>query len=150
MMPFLILLLIGTLNIARFAYTYYTLEKMMYALARYVGTQEGVDFCNSSDPNITAAINFALTGTTDASTPPLIANLTPSQIAIRIEQVDSTGALSQCSCSVPGCDTVNGGTPPAFIVVSIPGGYPMTPNIPLIPMDPIPLMPTVRVPYGGT
>ena len=39
--------------------------------------------------------------------------------------------------------------PPDFIVVSIPSGYPVTPHIRLLPMDPIPLRPTVRVPYGG-
>ncbi len=150
LLPFLILLLMGTLEIARFAYTYYALDKMMYAVARYAGTQQGVNFCDSADATVIAAKNFGLTGTADASTAPIITSLTADQIEVRIEQIDSAGGLNQCACSVPGCDTANGGTSPDFIVVSIPDGYQVTPHIPLVAMDPILLRPVVRVPYGGT
>jgi hypothetical protein len=150
-LPILILLLMGTLEIGRITYTYFTLHKIMYSLARYLGTQQGTNFCDSSDPNIVAALSFALNGTTDNSGTPIISNLTADMISIRIEQVDQTsGAISECPCAVPGCDAANGGLPPNFLVVSIPNGYNVTPRIPLIPMNPIPLKPQVRVPYGGT
>ncbi|MGI8742964.1 MAG: TadE/TadG family type IV pilus assembly protein [Bryobacteraceae bacterium] len=151
MLPVLILLLMGTLEIGRIAYTYYAVHKVLYGLARVLGTQQGVNFCDDNDPTVAAAKAYVLNGSSDASTAPLIGNLTADQISVRLEQVDPTsGALSECACSVPGCDTANGGVPPDFIVVSIPNGYPVTPHIPLIPMDPIPLRPVVRVPYGGT
>jgi hypothetical protein len=150
-LPILILLLMGTLEIGRIAFTYYTLHKIMYGLARDLGTLQGVNFCDNSDPAVAAAKAFALNGSSDSSAQALIGNLTADQISVRIEQVDATtGTLGECACSVPGCDTANGGLPPDFIVVSLPNGYPITPHIPLVSMDPIPLRPTVRIPYGGT
>ena len=47
--PLLVLLLMGMTELARLTYTYYTLHKILYNLARYVGTQQGVDFCGGSD-----------------------------------------------------------------------------------------------------
>jgi hypothetical protein len=150
-LPILILLLMGTLELGRIAYTYYTLTKIMYSMARYLGTQQGTNLCSSTDPNVVAAISFALNGSTDNSGLPVIADLTADMIAIRLESVDQTsGAISECACAVPGCDTSTGGTPPDYIVVYIPNGYSITPRIPLIPTTPILLKPQVRVPYGGT
>lgn len=150
-LPILILLLMGTLEIARITYTYFTLQKMMYAMARYVTTQQGANLCDSADPVVVAAKSFALTGTTDNSGTPILDSLTADMISIRLEQVDpTTGALSECPCGVPGCDTANGGTPPDYVVISIPNGYPIVPRIPLVANTAIPLKPVVRLPYGGT
>ena len=150
-LPVLFLLLFGTVEIAKITYTYYTIQKMLYGLARSVGTAQGVNFCDDGDPTVTSAKNIAATGTPDASGTPIVANLTPDMIQVRIERVDpNTGDLGVCDCTVTGCDTANGGLAPDFIVVSLPQGYPFAPHIPLIPSDPIPLRPVVRVPYGGT
>jgi TadE-like protein len=150
-LPILILLLLGTVEIAKITYTYYALQKTMFTLARYLGTQQGVNFCDDNDPAVIAAKNFAVTGTTDGSAAALINNLTADMLSVRSERVNSGGGtLDQCDCSPTGCDTANGGLPPDFIVVSIPQGYPVTPRIPLLPMDPIPLKPEIRVPFGGT
>ena len=151
LLPVLILLLMGTLEVGRITYTYYAVQKILYGLARTLSTQQGVNFCDNSDANVTAAKLFALTGTGDGSAAPLIGDLSADQISVRLEQVDpTTGALNECACAVPGCDTLNGGVSPDYIVVSVPNGYPITPHIPLLPMDPIPLRPVIRVPYGGT
>ncbi|MBV8730403.1 MAG: pilus assembly protein, partial [Acidobacteriia bacterium] len=48
--PILLALLIGTVQLGQIAYTYYMLEKLMFNLARYLGTQTGVNFCNGQDP----------------------------------------------------------------------------------------------------
>jgi Flp pilus assembly protein TadG len=150
-LPIVLLLLLGTVEIARITYTYYALQKTMYTLARYLGTQQGVNFCDDSNPAVIAAKNFAVTGTTDGSGAAVITNLTADMLSVRSERVNSAaGTLDQCDCSTTGCDTTNGGLSPDFIVVSIPQGYPMTPHIPLLPMDPIPLKPEIRVPFGGT
>ncbi len=150
-LPVLILLLMGTLEIARITYTYYTLHKMMYALARYVSTQQGANLCDTADPAVVAAKSFALNGTTDNSGTAILSDLTADMISIRLEQVDAaSGAINECACAVPGCDTSNGGLPPDYIVVSLPNGYSVTPHIPLIPTNPIALRPQVRLPYGGT
>lgn len=150
-LPILVLLIMGTLEIGRFIYTYHTLNKVMYALARYVTTQQGVDFCDSGDTTVAAALSFALNGSTDNSGQAILPLLTSDMINIRIEQADPvSGAVTECPCGVPGCDTANGGTSPNFVVVSIPSGYPVTPRIPLISNAAIPLKPVIRVPYGGT
>ena len=149
--PVLVLLMMGTVELARFTYTYYTLHKIMYALARYISTQQGVNFCDSNDAVVAAALSFALNGTTDNSGDAIVPNLTSDMISVRIEQADpASGAINECSCGVPGCDTTNGGTPPDYVVVSIPNGYMITPHIPLVPTTPFAFKPQVRVPYGGT
>lgn len=149
--PVLVLLLMGLVELGRVAYTYVALQKILYNLARYVGTQQGVNFCDESDATVVAAKNIALTGTTEATADPYVSNLTADQIQVRIERVNpETGALELCDCSSTGCDPNAGGLAPYSIVVSIPEGYPVQLRIPRLLLDPIPLKPLVRLPYGGT
>lgn len=150
LIPFIILLLVGMVNLARITYIYYTLRKTIYSIARYVGTQQGVNFCDATDPTVAAAINFGLTGTTDASQPVFVNGLLPSMIVITPEQIDPTAfTLSACPCGAPGCDPSQGGGAPDYIAVAI-QGYAVPVRIPGIQIDPIPLTPQVQVPYGGT
>jgi Flp pilus assembly protein TadG len=149
--PIIMLLLMGMVGLAKVAYIYYTLHKTMYALARYVGTQQGANFCDDSDPTVAAAKTFAITGGTDPTAQPILANLTPEMLQISVERIDpATQTLNGCDCTATGCDTSQGGLAPDFIVVSIPDGYPFQFNIPKLPLDPILLKPQIRVPYGGT
>jgi len=150
-LPFLLVLLMGMEQIGKVTYVYYTLKKAEYTVARYVGTQQGVNFCaGSSDPAIAAGINLALTGTTDGTGAVFIPNLTADMFVIQPERIDSTGATTICSCDVTGCDAAAGGGSPDFITVSIPSGYPVQPIIPFMTLQSIPLIPSVKVPYGGT
>jgi hypothetical protein len=149
--PVLVLLLMGVVELGRVAYTYVALEKILYNLARYLGTQQGVNFCDATDATVVAAKNVALTGTTEATADPYLPNLTADQIEVRIERVNpDTGGLELCDCSSTGCDAAAGGLAPDSIVVSIPEGYPVQLRIPHLLLDPIPLKPQVRLPYGGT
>lgn len=151
LIPIMILLLTGMVELTRLAYTYFTLQKILYSLGRYLGASQAVDFCNSADETLTAAKNYALTGSTDASSEPILPDLTADMLDVRIERHDAGAQeLGQCECSVTGCDAAAGGRPPDFVVVSIPNGYPVRLRIPLIPGDPIPLRPSLRLPYGGT
>lgn len=147
--PIMIGLLMAMVEIARVTYTYYSLHKMLYSIGRLVGTAQGVNFC--SDTGIVAdTITFALNGG-NTEGQPIIQSLQADQIEVRIERYDAaSGELSVCECSSTGCDTEAGGRPPDFVVVSIPDGYPMRLAIPGLNLDPIPLRPQVRVPYGGT
>lgn len=150
-LPIVLLLLFGTVEIGKITYTYYTLQKILSAAARYVGTQQGVNFCDAGDPSIVAAKQFAVSASVDTSANSVVQNLTADMISVRAERIDAnTGDLNECACSPTGCDAASGGLPPDFIVVSIPGGYPFAPHIPFIPTDPILLRPMVRIPYGGT
>ena len=149
--PIVLALLIGTVELAKLTYTYHSLQKVMYSLARYAGTQQGVNFCDENDPMLVAAKNFALTGQTDTAENPSVAGLTPGMFQIRVERVDpATQQLSICDCSAIGCDASQGGLPPDFIVVSLTNGYTVRPVFLGFSVDPFPLRPSVRVPYGGT
>ncbi len=149
--PILFALFIGMEELARVTYTYYMIQKTLAGLARYLGTQQGVNFCNSGDPILTAAVNNALTGTLDGSGAPLIAGLTPDMVLVTPEQYDSVGQqMSTCACGAPGCDTSQGGTAPAYIVVSLASGYTVRPLFLGFNINPFPLLPSVTVPYGGT
>lgn len=150
-LPMLFVLLMGMEQIAKVTYVYYTLKKAEYTIARYVGTQQGVNFCaGGSDPTIAAAINLAITGTTDGTGTPFIPNLTADMIVVQPERIDSTGAMTICTCDITGCDESAGGGSPDYISVSIPSGYPVAPIIPFTTLQSIPLVPSVKVPYGGT
>jgi len=146
--PILVALLIGTLQLARITYTYYTLEKLMYGVARSAGTQQGIDFCNGQDPIVQAAIANALL---DATGNPVVPGLTADMFQIQIERYDPVAqALSACDCSATGCDTSQGGLPPDFIVVSLTNGYSVQPVFWGFTPPPLALRPSVMVPYGGT
>lgn len=148
--PILLALLVGTIELGRVTYTYVALQKALYGLARYVGTQQGVNFCDDADPTVTAAKNLAITGTLDASAEPLIQGLTADMIQIRAERYSAANAeLGDCGCSAAGCDASQGGLPPDYIVVNLLNGYPIRPVFFGLSVDPILLRPHVRVPFGG-
>ncbi len=149
--PILLLLLLGMIELARITYTYYTVQKTLYAVGRLLGTRQGVNFCDDTDTAIQNAKNMALTGTEDGSGTPYIGGLTADQIQVRIERfTSSSGDIGECECSATACDTLNGGQPPDYVVVSIPSGFAVTLRIPGIPTDAILLRPRVRLPFQGT
>jgi hypothetical protein len=151
LIPILLALLIGTAQLAKVTYTYYMLQKTMFNLARYLGTQQGVNFCDTQDATVQAAINYALTGQTDSADNPVIGGLTPSMFRVRIERYDPTSQqVIECDCSATGCDPTQGGLAPGFITVSLTDGYPVRPVFWGFSVNAFALRPSVRVPYAGT
>ncbi len=148
--PILLILLVGMVELARVSYTYYTLNKILYSMARYLGTRQGLNFCDTSSEAIETAKNYVLRGSPDA-TEGILPGLTSDMVEIRIERRNpESDELELCECSDAGCDTSVGGLTPDYMVISIPDGYPIRLNIPTLQLDPIPLRPRVRVPFGGT
>ncbi len=148
-MPVLFLLISGVIQFGKITYLYYTLRKTEYAIARSVSIESGVNFCpDANDTSIQGAIEFALTGTSDGSGPPLVENLTAGMISVTTECIDpATGRPGACDSS--GCGSAVGAQRPDYVVVTIPGGYQVQPRIPFILVNPFPLRPTVAVPFGG-
>ena len=148
--PIIMLLLMGMVELARVSYTYYTLQKILYTLGRFVGTQQGLNFCDESSEQLQAAINYALRGAPgDAEL--ILPELQADMIQIRVERRNpESDELEECECSSTGCDAAQGGLAPDYLVVSLPDGYPIRLNIPRLLTDPIPLRPVVRIPFGGT
>jgi hypothetical protein len=146
LIPVIVLLLVGMAQIAKITYLYFTLKKAVYSVASYLSTQQSVNFCDSGDPLITAAVNFGLTGSTDNSLPVFVGGLTPDMISVTAQRLDGTDYAASCVGS-----PAFAGAGPDFITVSIPNGFLVQLRIPMLPtMDPIPLKPSVQVPYGGT
>lgn len=151
MFPLLMLLFLGLVEFARVGWTYFTAQKMLYTLARYISTQQGVNLCDAADLSVTQAKNLALTGTTDNSADPVITGLTADSFTLRAERLDpDSGEITECDCSATGCDAGQGGRAPDFISARFASGVSIQLRIPLLPSDPIILRPQVRVPYGGT
>ncbi len=150
-LPFLLLFLIGTIELGKIVYTYFALQKALYSIARLAGTQQGINLCDSNDPLLTDAVTAVLTGSIGGTGASLINGLSATDIQIRVERYDATSnSLSQCACSVLGCDTASGGAPPDFLVVSLVSGYTVSPVFPLFKVDAFQLRPQIRIPYGGT
>jgi hypothetical protein len=147
-LPVLFMLLFGMIELAKVAYTYYALQKVLYTVGRYVGTQRGINFCDDVDGIIDQAKQYAISGTPDG-TESFIRNLQADQIQVRIERFDESEEIGECECSATGCDTGAGGRGPDYVVVSIPDGYPLQLAIPQVPLDPILLRPRVRLPFQG-
>lgn len=152
LIPVLAMLLFGTIELARIGWTYFTIEKMFSQIARDAGTQQGINFCDTADPQLLNILNYATTATEDGSGTPILPNLTATNISVRIERIDSTsGTLGECDCSITGCDLSAGGRSPDFIVIYMPDGYTVSPRIPFMAaITPFLLRPHLRMPFGGT
>ena len=147
--PILLLLVVGMVQFGKLTYVYYTLKKNLYTAGRYLTVQQGVNFCDTADATIQAALAYAATGTTDGSGSPLIPDFTADMIQVQPECLDpNTGVLGDCVMS--GCDGAAGGPTPDYVVLSVPNGYQFPIRIPYLLLDPIPLKPQIRLPFGGT
>jgi hypothetical protein len=148
-LPVLFLLIGGVIQFGKITYTYYSLQKTMNTVASYLAVQNGVNFCpDAGDPTITAAIQFALTGTTDGSGPVAITGLTADMITVTTQCIDPV-TLAPGDCAAVGCGTPVGAQRPDFITVSMPNGYIVQLRLPYILTDPIPLRPKAVMAYGG-
>jgi hypothetical protein len=65
---------------------------VLYTLARQAGTALGANFCDEEDAVLQAVKNWVLTGTEDGSGEPLIRDLTPDRVQIRLERYNADPA----------------------------------------------------------
>ena len=151
--PFIFLLMMGMVEIARFTYTYYSLKKALYTVARYVGTQQAVNFCDPEDTTVANAKTLAIYGSFDNSGTPIINNLAPENITVRIERFTrETDSLGECECSAAaaGCDPSQGAAQsPDYLVISV-ENFGLQLNIPGLSVQTVQMQPRIRVPFGGT
>ena len=150
LIPMLVLLFVGAMEIGKITLTYYQLHKAMRAGARMAALLRGADFCNAEDAQILALKNFIVFGP-EGTIEPLVRGLSAEQILITPERADAeNGSVGGCDCSGPtGCLPSDGGHAPDYVVVEIDGGYEFQPHIPFRTLDPILLRPRVRVAFGG-
>ncbi len=151
LIPMLVLLFVGAMEIGKITLTYFTLHKALRGAAGMATQLRGADFCNGEDAQLTALKSFVVLGPAGDAANPIVRDLTSDRIVVTPERADTaTGEIGECGCGGPeGCLLSEGGRQPEFLALSIDGGYSYTPRIPFRTLDPILLRPHVRVPYGG-
>ena len=99
LLPVLLLLMAGMVEIGKVTYLYYTLKKIVYAAAREMAVQQGVNFCDvADDATAQAALDFALND--PATGNPIVANLTALTVATQCSDPNNPGgALIPCDTS---------------------------------------------------
>ncbi|MFB3826692.1 MAG: hypothetical protein ACE15B_07975 [Bryobacteraceae bacterium] len=148
-LPFILLLLVGMVQVGKVTYIYYTLKKTVYSVATQIAASQGVDFCNNEDPAIVSAKALALSGSVEIGAESTIPSLTADMLQVDTECVDP-GTNAPGPCNLGSCDSPGGQARPDYIVVSIPNGFEVPLRFPYMLVDPILLRPQVRVPFGGT
>ena len=143
--PVLLLLAIGMVEFGRIEYLQYSLRKALYTVGRTLSVQQGLDLCDASVLGGMVQ-NLILDPDTQQ---PLVSGLTADMIQVSTVCLDANG--NPLPCDTSGCTGI-AATPqrPAFLTVSIPGGYPVQLRIPYTQLSPTPLFPTVTVPFTGS
>jgi hypothetical protein len=143
--PVLLLLVVGMIQFGRLAYLQYSLRKALYTVGRTLSVQQGLDLCDAGvlAGMVQNLINDPTTGQ------PLVSNLTADMITVTSVCLDAAG--NPLPCDTSGCAGL-AATPqkPAFLTVSILGGYPVQLLIPYTQLPPTPLYPSVTVPFTGS
>jgi Flp pilus assembly protein TadG len=138
--PLLLLLIVGTVQLGKVTFVYFSLKKMVWAAGRQLAIQQGVNYCDiANDATAQAAIHFALY---DANDNPIIADVTTLDIAAKCSAAD--GTLSACECAD---ETAR--PRPAQLLVTVPGGYTVQVRIPFLNPIPVTLQPYALAPFGG-
>ena len=145
-LPILFLLIAGMIQVGKWTYLDYSLNKILYAAARQLAVQQGLNFCDPADPATQAAFTDAIND--PATGLPLISNLTVDMLLVTTQCLDPTGAIG--ACDVGGCGSPAGAQRPDFLTVALANGYTIQPRIPYILLNPFQLRPTVTVPFGGS
>jgi hypothetical protein len=144
--PVLVLLIVGMVQIGKVTYVYYTVQKIVYAAARQVSVQQGVNFCDlANDANAQAAMRLALN---DAGGTPILPDLTADMLQVTplcVPAGDQGAAPGPCDSG--GCPVIS--RRPDFVTVSIPNGYLVRVRLPFLDVQPISLRPMAMLPFGG-
>jgi hypothetical protein len=144
LIPLLVMLVVGMVQIGKVTYVYFALKKMVWAAGRQLSNAQAVNFCDlPADANVQGAIRAALN---DGTGVPILAALTTLQVTSACaDPANASGALIPCDVSQ--CPTI--GQRPDFFLVTIPNGYQV--QLRFLFLDPIPitLNPFAMVPYGG-
>jgi hypothetical protein len=143
--PVLLLLVVGMIEFGRIEYLQYSLRKALYTVGRTLSVQQGLDLCDA-DVLVAMVRNLIADPNTQQ---PLVSNLTADMIQVSTVCLYASG--NPLPCDTSGCTGI-AATPqqPAFLTVSIPGGYPVQLRIPYTQLSPTPLYPTVTVPFTGS
>jgi hypothetical protein len=144
--PVLLLLVVGLIQFGKLAYIQYSLRKTLYTVGRTLSVQQGLDLC---DADVLSGMVQNLI--TDPNTQqPLVSNLTADMILVTPICLDANGNPLACDVADGCVDLAETPPQPSYLMVSIPGGYPLQLRIPYTQLPQTPLYPTVTVPFTGS
>lgn len=151
--PLMLVILFGTVQIARVFYIYHTLQKALRGGAGLVAHASSVNYCDAGDMALVDARNFMVYGNLQGEGSPIVTGLTPDLIQILPERIitDSTG-VNQCMCAqddADSCDVSAAGRSPDFIVVNLGTGFPLSVPFAYVNLGTINLKVSVRMPVTG-
>lgn len=150
--PLIIVILFGTVEVARVFYVYHTLQKALRGGAALLARSPNVLYCDSNDLTLTDARNFMVYGNLQGQGTAVVQGLTPDSIQILPERsVTGTTGVVSCLCTEDpdSCDSGSGGRAPDFIVVSLGDGFPLPIPFPFIDLGTVNLRVSVRMPVTG-
>ncbi len=152
--PLAMTLLFGVYQLARVFYVYHTLQKAVRGGAGLLARTGGVNYCDASDPNITAVKNFIVFGNLQGGVAPIVTGLDQTPINIVGERLQ-TGltSLDLCPCGTGDADScdISGGRAPDFVVINLGdggSGFPLSVVFPFVTLNPpsLNLKVSVRMP----
>jgi TadE-like protein len=150
--PLIIVILFGTVEVARVFYVYHTLQKSLRGGAALLARSSNILYCDSNDLTLMDARNFMVYGNLQGQGAPVVQGLTPDLIQILPERgVTGTTGVVSCFCTedADSCDTASGGRAPDFIVVNLGSGFPLPIPFPFVDLGTINLRVSVRMPVTG-
>jgi hypothetical protein len=153
LIPILMLLLFGVVQLARVYYTYHTLQKALRGGAGFIAHMSDVNYCDDQNDSFLDARNYIVFGNLQGRGTPVVNGLTPEMIQIIPERAEpDTATVAQCACSEDGssCDLNSTGRAPDYVVVNLgETGFPVDVRFPFVTLGTIPLHPSVRMAVTG-
>lgn len=153
MLPVMMLLLFGIVQIARVFYVYHTLQKALRGGAGFIARTNQVNYCDDQNESFLNARNYIVFGNLEGSGTAVVNGLTPEMIQILPERVVSDPpVVEQCLCSedAASCDITSSGRAPDYVVVNLgAAGFPVDVRFPFVTIGSIPLRVSVRMAVTG-
>jgi Flp pilus assembly protein TadG len=153
LLPILVMLLFGVVQLARVYYVYHTLQKAVRAGAGFIAHLSNVNYCDDQNAMFLDARNYIVYGNLEGSGTPVVNGLTPEMVQIIPERADvETSSVAQCACSDDGasCDITTSGRAPDYVVVNLgEAGFPVDVRFPFVNLGSVPLHVSVRMAVTG-
>jgi hypothetical protein len=145
-------ILAGTVQLARIFYTYHTLQKAVRGGAALLSRSSSVNYCDAADTTLVGAKNFIVFGNLQGVGTEILPGLADLIEIVPERQIPQTTGVDQCMCATgdaDSCDTSGGGRPPDFVVVNLGSGFPLQLPFAYVSLATINLKVSVRMPVTG-
>jgi len=150
----MMLLLFGTVQLARVFYVYHALQKAVRGGTAMLVRSVNVDYCNpGGDLTIQDAKNFIVYGNLQGLGQPVVPGLTADLIQVFAERSGTGSTVQACTCSEDDTDPASCrstvGQRPDFVVINFGSGFPLSILFSFVNLSSVNLRVSVRMPVIG-